>query len=670
MGDDVGLLDETIDEQLARIEAEEFDAIVRPAENPRDLISFARSLYLPPDKVGKPAEIYNPDSHPVQMAVLRLLAASEFRRYTIVACTQDGKSWLIQILIFWLATELKETVIVGGPDMRIAQDTWRQKTRPAMIASGLGDYLPSSGPGSAGGSDVDTIQLTGGGLVILLGAGGKNASGQAGRTSRAVFVDEYGKIKPLLAHKFDRRADSYGEDGRLYKSGTIEADSGDPLQESYEDSSKGTFVFRCHLCGEYTPLEWQQVSADYTTEKSAESSVRIACSRCGHEWTDADRRANLAGVRYVHDGQTVGADGSMTGPEPETYHCGIRWHALHSPRRSLGMLAVLYRDAMRRFERGNAQALIDFYHDQLATRAPIDDGSEAIENNHLVARSAASTYLVVRLTDGAGNEVHGYLVPRIPDGVTFTTAAIDQSLRRLWWTLRGHDAEGRTWTLGYGRIPICGDMETPTKEQRWAALNRLRELLGKGQPWADGTLSPCIVGVDVGEFSTETFEWLKNAPDWMAIRGTGDRQAQDMQASDGRVQISQPGWYVLRTYDKSADGTREVLWIDSDRVKTELSRSLRREPGAMGAAHLPMGLLPEDELIWQLCGERWEKTPGGRWTWVKHAKRVDLWDTHYYTQCLGKYMLDCHPDRTQREVIPSDRTSDEPEGGGADLSWR
>lgn len=668
------LLEEESDEELLdRVEAEEYEAVITPPQNPRDLITFGRSLYLPPEEVGQPPEIYNPDAHPVQLLILQLFAHSAFRRFTIIACTQDGKSWLIQILLFWLACELRRAVIVGGPDMRIAQDTWRQKTRPTMEASGLSDFLPTSGPGSAGGSDVDTVQLNGGGMVILLGAGGKNASGQAGRTSRTVIVDEFGKIKPQLAGKFDRRADSFGEDGRLYKSGTIESDHGDPLQESYADSSEGSFVVRCHLCSEFTGLEWMQVSADYTTEKSAELTARIACAICGKEWTDAERRANLRDIRFVHAGQSVDKAGTIVGPDPETYHCGIRWGALLSPRRRLGILAGMYRDAMRKFERGNAIPLIDFYNDQMATKSPVDDGSEALETLPLVARSAASAYIIVRLTDGAGNETHGFIVARIPDGVTYTTVAIDQSLRRLWWTLRGHDIDGRTWTLGYGRIPICGDMETPTKQQRLDALNRLCDISCKPLLTSSDTLiKPAIGGVDVGEFSDDTFEWLKENPKWIAIRGTGDKQAQDMQAGDGKVQVAEPGWYVLRSYEKMVNGTREVLWIDSDRVKTELSRALRREHGATGAAHLPQGLLPDDELLWQLCGERWQKAPGGRWTWVKHAKRVDLWDTHYYTQCLGKYVLDRHPERIYppSEFSRTHDDRDDHDSGGLDLSFR
>jgi hypothetical protein len=327
---------------------------------------------------------------------------------------------------------------------------------------------------------------------------------------------------------------------------------------------------------------------------------------------------------------------------------------------------------MRKFERGNAIPLIDFYNDQLARKSPVDNGSEALETTGLVARSAASSYLVVRLTDGT-NEVHGWLAPRLPPGVVFTTVAVDQSLRRLWWTLRGHDLEGRTWTLGYGRIPICGDMETPTKEQRIAALTSLRELTGKGLLDAnDRLISPAISGVDVGDYANDTFEWLKDEPGWIALRGTGDRQAQDMQASDGKVQVSEPGWYVLRSYEKMNGGTREVLWIDSDRVKTELKRALQREHGATGSAALPMGLTPEDELLWQLCGERWEKTPGGRWTWVKHAKRVDFWDTHYYTQCLGKYVLDRHPERANPDPIANNAPGADYEGDGGtlDLSFR
>ena len=58
----------------------------------------------------------------------------------------------------------------GGPEvMQLAEvpvpEPGPGEVRVRMEASGLKGFLPTSGPGSAGGSDVDTIQLTGGGMV-------------------------------------------------------------------------------------------------------------------------------------------------------------------------------------------------------------------------------------------------------------------------------------------------------------------------------------------------------------------------------------------------------------------------------------------------------------------------------------------------------------------------
>jgi hypothetical protein len=654
---------ELLADTLDQVERDCYENNIRPTENPRDLLTFARSMYLPPQRIGDPPEVYNPDGHLVQLLALREFENPRWRKFVIVACTQDGKSWIIQIVIFYFACELREAVVVGGPDMRIAQDTWRQKTRPAMIASGLGNFLPTSGPGSAGGSDVDTVQLHGGGLVMLLGAGGKNASGQAGRTSRAVIVDEFGKVKRALAGKFDRRADSYGEDGRIWKAGTVETDGDDTLLEAYEHSSKSRVVWRCHHCRQFTRLDWEQVSADYDTEFTAAESVRIACAKCGVNWTDNERRDNLRDGHLLHDGQEIDADGIITGPEPETYTCGILWSALDSPRRKLSILAIEYRNAAIEYEKGNAVPLQDFYNDQLARRAPVDDGSEKMDTVKLAARSAAATYTVTQSLNPDGSTAYQFLVGTLPAGVHFTTLAIDQSLRRLWYVLRGHNDDGVTWFLGWGRIPICGDLETPTEQQRFAALDKIRAIMAPGIPRTGGDpITPALIGLDCGEFPSPTFQWLAKNPGVLAIRGTGDRQFSGMTANMGREQYSEAGWYSLRTYDNDRNH-REILWVDSDRVKTELSRALSRALDATGTAHLPHGLAHDNHLLAHLTSEQWLKAPGGRWTWVKKYRFNDLWDCGYYTQALGKYAKDRYPHLTKPDSRPSAPKNDDTDSG-------
>lgn len=646
-------LDATLDDVLDAVEAECFDAAIRPAENPRDLLTFARSLYLPPVREGDPPEVYNPDGHQAQLLALREFESPRWRKFVIVACTQDGKSWIVQIVIFYFACEMREAVVVGGPDMRIAQDNWRQKTRPAMVASGLKGFLPISGPGSAGGSDVDTISLNGGGLVILLGAGGKNASGQAGRTSRTVVVDEFGKVKKLLSGKFDRRADSFGDEGRIWKSGTVEADHEDTLLEAYDLSSKGRYVWRCHHCKQHTRLDWEQVTADYTTEFTAANSVRIACARCGTNWTDEERKANLRDGHLVHHGQEVDADGKITGPEPETFTCGILWSALDSPRRKLSILAVEFRNASIQFDRGNAQPLIDFYHDQLARRAPVDDGREELDTTKLAERSAGSAYIIVRLRNLDGTEANQWQVATAPDGVEFITVAIDQSLRRLWYVIRGHGEHGRTWVLGWGRIPICGDLETPTRPQRHQALDKIRALTHVGIAPATGSepFRPALGSVDVSDYHTDTVEWLNKNHDFVAIRGTGDRQFQGMTATTGAEEFTEPGWYTMRSYEAET-GHQEILWIHSDPVKTELSRALAKPQDGAGAALIPRGLDPQNTFLQHLTSEHYVKAPGGRFTWTKKSRFNDWWDCCYYTQALGKLVVDRYPSRVRQKNPP------------------
>jgi phage terminase large subunit GpA-like protein len=660
---------DTLDDILDRIEREEYESLIAPTTNPRDLLTFAEALMVPSVNRAQVSELYQPRQHLVQLAILTALGNPRWRRFVIVACTQDGKTWLMSVLLFWIACEQKEAVIWGGPDMRIAQDTYRQKIEPAFDASGLASFKPSSGAGSGGGTDVETVQLTGGGLIIFLGAGGKNKSGQAGRTARWVIVDEFGKVKPELSSKFDRRADAFDIDGRLIKAGTVETDDADQMLDEYELSSRGRMHWRCHICGMHGPLEWEQVDADWTSEVSAASSVRIHCARCGAPWTDQERKANLLHGVEVHAGQTVDADGTVQGELPATYTYGMRWSALDSPRRSLTKLAADYVLAKHKADRGDHQPLVDFYHDQLSRRFPRQsDDQHDLDAQSLAARSAAGTFTMVQV-DGASSQ---WVVAVVPDGVEFVTMAVDQSKRRLWYVIRGHDRDGRRWHLGWGRIPICGDLEEPTTIQRHAGLDQLDTLRERGLTTADGSVMPIsIVGIDVGYEPSATLDWVREHHSWIPVRGTGDRLITGMQAMPpGTSVASVPGWYNLREYAPKTGRQYEILWIDSDAVKTEASRSFRRAIDATGAALLPRGLDVGDHLIAHLTGERWMAMPGGKFAWVKVARFVDWWDCTYYTDALARYLADRYPERAQR-VLPAvdaaDDQADDQRGGS--LGW-
>jgi len=649
--------EESTEDMLDRLEREEFDSLIAPTVNPRDLLTFSESLMVPSVSRTTVPERYQPRQHLVQHAILSALGNPRWRRYVIVACTQDGKTWLMSVLLFWIACENKEAAIWGGPDMRIAQDTYRQKIEPAIEASGLDRFLPSRGAGSGGGTDVETVQLTGGGLIIFLGAGGKNKSGQAGRTARWVIVDEFGKIKPELSSKFDRRADAFDIDGRLVKAGTVERDDADQMLEEYELSSRGRMHWRCHVCGKHGPLEWEQVDADWSSEVSAAETVRIHCARCGAPWTDDERKENLLHGVEVHASQSINDDGTVTGELPHTYTYGMRWSALDSPRRSLTKLAADYVLAKQKADRGDQQPLVDFYHDQLSRRHPRqNDDQHDLDAQSLAGRSAVGSYGVVQV-EGGGSQ---WQVAVVPHGVEYMTMAVDQSKRRVWYVIRGHDKEGRRWHLGWGRIAICGDMEEPTTKQRHAGLDKLDAMRERGLPGADGNATPiAIVGVDIGYESAATLDWLHHHPGWVAVRGTGDRQAQGMQSMPaGSAIASVPGWYSLREYAPKTGRQYEVLWIDSDSVKSETARSFRRPIESTGTACLPHGLEPSDHLLQHLSGERYMSTPGGKFSWVKVARFVDWWDCTYYTDALARYLLDRYPEQSQ-PAMPSHQDGDD-----------
>jgi phage terminase large subunit GpA-like protein len=643
---------------LDAIDREVYYAPLAPPVAPRDLLTFAKDCKNPPGGPF-PGEYYDPDIHPGQREVVRVLSGGKFTYFVFVACVQDGKSWIcIQVPMMFYTCELKEPVLYAIPDMRTAEDAWLEKIRPGLeFTESLAYHLPQRGSGSAGGSKITTVQLHDAAPIFFVGKGGKNKSAAASRTTRIVFQDEFGKIQRELAIKYDRRANSFDTRAVRVKAGTVESAKGDNLWNAYTKGTQHNLWYRCHLCGDRTRMQWANVTYDHTTDRKARESVRIACERCEETWTDEDRKRNLLTGVAVAACQSIDRDGAIQGQPSESEIYSLRWSALDSPLKSLGTLAVQHRQAVVEDEDGNSHPLREFWHDELAEPFPEIDTAENVESVTMVQRSSLSTY-------GLGE---------VDDRAVFLLALVDQQLRRYFWEVMAFDDEGRSWIVDHGQHAICAEGEMPDQALRMQHLKALLERLrmGRAKPSTGEVLRPLRLGVDVGNWIADTVKALHDDTDVVFIRGTSDWQAQRMGRSGKSVEGQRlEGWYDCRDV-MTGDVAHQILWIESDTVKHEVFRALQRDVGATGAMHLPKGLAPEDELVRHLTAEQWQQGKTGKWGWAKRAgRRNDWFDDTYYGLGLARWIRDhlthlVRPDRGGTEPL-----NDRDDAGGLDLSWR
>lgn len=613
---------------------EYFADTVEPPPAPRDSIAFSRSLTMPSGEFkGLP---YDPDLHPGQRYFLVAYASGRWNNFAIKADTQSGKSWLLQVILFFCICELGLDVLYGLPDMRFAADIWMKKIKPSILGSGLGDHMPKVGSGSGGGTEIDTVYLRNGSINFHGAHARRGAGGNDGRTIPIIINDEGDTLPRAIINKNERRADAFFRLARRIMASTVKDDD-DSNIINYIDQSTGARIFpRCPACKGWCEFEWERVSYDNSSDKAAEASARIKCGICGHAMNEQERQNGLRDTRECHRGQQVDGDGNITGAIPDADRYGISWSALDNPFKSLGQIVKWHRAAMIEWEAGRPQDLVDFWHDQLGRQYKREKSDEDLEAGKLVQRSVMSTYK------------RG----EVPAAALFVTVAIDQQKRILAWMAKAHDVAGRTWRIDWNYQNICDNRAEPSPEQRIAAFKQLKSRLDEGftRQGSKEKMHPVLVGVDVADWPAIVAPWIREQDGWMALHGTGSRQMEGMRRS-GKSEKMLEGWYDLRT-QAAHGGEWQILWLDSDKVKRYVCEAFARDFDTPGSAMLPKGLNQDGDLIKQLTSEEWKQSKfSGKHEWVQVYRFNEYWDCDYYTQALGQYWLIEHPDYNPHPIV-------------------
>ena len=436
---------------------------------------------------------------------------------------------------------------------------------------------------------------------------------------------------------------------------------------AYDNSARGHINYQCPSCKGWTQLDFERFSAETTSDESANTTARIACQACDTLLDEDQRQVMLAAPRLTIGDQQLDQSGDVIGEDaqcemvrainrvvtelsgstrnateviaaaprfpvpPGSITFGLRWNRFDNPFKPLGETAQSYRAALMQDQSGDAQGLIDFYHEILARQFPRPNRDEETDANRLALRSRESTYER----------------DAVPASALFLTANIDQQKRLLVWLVKAHDRAGRSWIIAWGQEDICGQRVEPTKEQRTEALDRVYAMLNEGFRTAnDVIMVPAIKGLDVAEWPDLVAEWARGRPDVMPVHGTGRTQVERMKRGDGhRVEdCFMEGWYDLREQTNHG-GSWRILWLDTDNIKHELSRSFARAIDEPGSAMIPLGLDHQSDLIQHLTSERWQKSKktATKMVWEKVGRYNDHWDNAYVTHALGKYFLAKNP---------------------------
>lgn len=635
---------------LTLLLAAALDPLVPPPA-PRGLLEFARTVILPDGpQAGEP---YDPASDPAQFEILKAWAAGGHDEYVTVGIVQGGKSWATTVVpALYALAELRSSVVIGWPDVTLAERFWTLKLKPTITANPpvAALVLPTSGPGSDGGF-AQAFVCPGGGTLAQLAPGRGNEAAGSSLTGRFVFIEERDDIGSRGVDQLFQRAAGYDAAARRSSNSTIKDDQQSATWAAYQASTRGRLWFPCPHCGAWQTFDWEHVTADWADEELAATTIRLVCTANGCRIDEDQRRNALRTWRLVGLGQHVDANGVVVGERPRSGRWGLWWSALDSTRRTLGVLARDYARALARRAAGDHDGMRQFMRDQLGRgyREEVEgqEGADQLSRDLLAARS------IQGWADSGHDRDDGGLWSRhiapLPPSFDFLGVTADVQENRVYWSLLAADAERRTWDVAWGYDYATHQRAPMSDGEQHAVLDRIDQLVDElagdhGLAWR---------AVDVGYSQSEICAWLKGRPAWIAIAGAGDDVAGKLRSARRAGDL--PGvLYRHRPEHWPLPSSRPLHTCDAGRVREQAQLQFLRSPGQPGAAHLPRGLKSNDSYIKHLLGEVLVEHPRtGRKVWKKNPGRHDYLDLRTYHLALLLWRLHQAARRSDADADPA-----------------
>lgn len=542
----------------------------------RTLREFAEAEIIMPPGGPLAGTRYRADYMAWQPLVLDLVESRQFRRVFASGPRQGGKTTLFYSLpILYYLFELRENVNVGVPDIAMAQQIYCEKILPVIARTRYRDLLPTSGAGSRGGR-FRAVQMATGVWLRFMGAGG--GSGQrTSHTARVVVFTELDKMDK--AAKGSRETDpineiegtsaAFGSHALVWGECTMSTREGRVYQEVCEMGTDTRAWIPCPHCGKYIlPVRGQFVGwQDARDMIEARERAGYSCQECGVVWTEADRLQAIRRPVLVHRGQTVNADGTVSGPVPRTNTLGFRWSQIHSPLVTMAEIAEREFRAERSASSEDKKVVLQY----LWAEPYVDDDLTAIPEF-----KPEAVYAKI------GRDPKGI----IPDACDLLTAFLDLGKHWCWWSVWAWTPDAAGWCVDYGSIPVPQEGE----EEKLAVRTAIRlwwfEQMADGYTYRDGRSLKIDLGlVDGGYLPEVAADFVSELGEgsWYVCRGQGTGRNQESWRSPAAKQGRLLGnnWYAERQPDGHV-----VIRFHDDHWKQEVHAGFRAPAGGAGSLHL------------------------------------------------------------------------------------
>jgi len=609
---------------------------------PQSIADWAETHIVVPTGplAGKP---YRHSNHPVSRHWFDALDSRQWQRYAISGPGQCGKSLMgFVIPVLYTLFELGETVFVGIPDMKLANDKWGVDFLP-VIQSSFSKMMPTHGEGSRGGAVKSAVTFTNSSRFKFLSAG-TEVAGPTTRNLVMTEVDKYDTAGEVSREadpvtQMEARTNAWRDFGRrIILECTVSIGTG----RIWQEITKGTdsrLAHQCPHCQRFQTWERENLRGWEAAKDIFEAGEAAywLCPACDEHISDAQRREMWStGVLYHRD-QRIDNAGKVSGPVPRTDTFGFRWSAFCSPFKSTATLG----GQEWRASKAQAKDAVEREMRQFFWCLPYDPPE--VELTPLDVEELRQR--VVQLKKG-----------EVPADCVAIVVGIDTGKRRLHWTAQAVRPDGSRVIIDYGEQPANAD-KLGTHRALIEALTKLKAYFDAGWRTHEGKQwTPSQVWIDSGysehrsgvyAFCQAANKGIKVGSEWYRpMKGHGEGQKFNTRYTAPRS-LGKEVLYVGREFHFTWRHAEQVLLVhvNSDRWKSELHQRLAMpasEPGSLTLYDAASDVEHDeisDHFVAEVQKEQFIPGRGMAVVWERVNRENHYLDAAYAALAAGHFVL-------------------------------
>jgi len=367
-------------------------------------------------------------------------------------------------------------------------------------------------------------------------------------------------------------------------------DISSPIWRLWQEGTRHHFCWPCPGCGKYfVPRSKLLHYPKNATPSQALTNSWLECPHCSFKIREEHKAYCNANGAFVAPGETIDAEGVISGDPPETTTLSFWISGFCSPFKTIGERAERYLRALASGEQDKIQTAVNagFGELYLAGGGEVPEWTEVVKMRESFAQ-------------------------RVPDQVLFLVAAVDVQGNRLPYVIRGFGAQGTSWLIEHGYI--WGQTKD---EEVW---RRLSEKLTT--PIDDRLIKIAFVdsGFRPGKKESlpihRVYEFCRKHKRFVfATKGSSTPMARPLIES---------AIEVTGVDGKAKKYGLHLLRLDTDHWKAVVHERLSFERDAPGA--LRLNEAADDDYCQQLVAEARVKGPSGKWMWVARYRENHFLD--------------------------------------------